>query len=84
MEKISSCENGKRATGFSPWEWPGVKKVSDLLIDEKVDRFSKEDQMVVTADGEIIWVCGRRISDNVKVSEKTTDFMELSLVRELG
>lgn len=78
---LRKWETGDR---FQPLGMAGRKKVSDLLIDEKVDRFSKEDQMVVTADGEIIWVCGRRISDNVKVSEKTTDFMELSLVRELG
>ena len=61
-----------------------TKKVCDFLIDEKVDRFTKENQLVVTADGEIIWVCGQRISEKAKVTEKTTEFVELSLERELG
>ena len=39
--------------------------------------------MVVTADNKIIWVCGHRISEKVKVMDKTTNFMELSLKFEL-
>ena len=69
---------------FNPLGMNGTKKVSDFLIDKKVDRFTKENQLVVTADGEIIWVCGQRISEKAKVTEKTTEFVELSLERELG
>ena len=60
------------------------KKISDLLIDEKIDIFTKEKQMVVTANNKIIWVCGHRISDTVKVQDKTTKFMELSLKSALN
>ncbi len=74
----------KAGDQFQPLGMDGTKKVSDLLIDEKVDRFTKEKQLVVTADGEIIWVCGQRISDGVKVTKNTTEFVELSLERELG
>ena len=69
----------KHGDSFQPLGMNGRKKISDLLIDKKVDFFNKEKQMVVTADNKIIWVCGHRISDTVKVLDKTTKFMELSL-----
>ena len=74
----------KAGDRFQPLGMTGKKRVSDLLVDEKVDLFNKKNQLVVTADGEIIWVCGRRISEKAKVTEKTTNFMELSLVPRLG
>ena len=69
---------------FQPLGMNGGKKISDLLIDEKIDIFTKEKQMVVTANNKIIWVCGHRISDTVKVQDKTTKFMELSLKSALN
>ena len=74
----------KAGDRFQPLGMTGKKRVSDLLVDEKVDLFNKKNQLVVTADGEIIWVCGRRISDKAKVTEKTKNFVELSLVPRLG
>ena len=47
----------------------GHQKISDFLINEKVDRLAKESQSVLIADGETVWVCGRRISDWVKVTK---------------
>lgn len=82
--KDIQLRNWQAGDQFNPLGMIVTKKVSDFLIDEKVDRFSKEKQLVVTADGEIIWVCGQRISEKAKVTEKTTEFVELSLERELG
>ncbi len=73
----------KHGDSFQPLGMSGKKKISDLLIDKKIDLFNKEKQMVVTADNKIIWVCGHRISETVKILEKTTNFMELSLKSEL-
>ena len=47
------------------------KKISDFLIDEKIDNVSKKTQSVLTVDGEIAWVCGLRISDWAKVTKNT-------------
>jgi len=63
---------------YKPLGMNGHKKISDLLIDNKVDGFTKDKQLVLTANDEIIWVCGRSISDQVKVTNKTTNFLELS------
>ena len=73
----------KHGDSFQPLGMSGEKKISDLLIDEKIDIFTKEKQMVVTANNKIIWVCGRRISESVKVQSNTTKFTELSLLHEL-
>ena len=69
---------------FQPLGMPGHKKVSDLLVDEKVDRFSKEKQLVLTANDEIIWVCGRRLSEKAKITNSTQEFLELSMKTKVG
>jgi len=56
---------------FQPLGMEGRKKVSDFLIDEKVNLYQKSNQMVLAADNEIVWVCGYRISDWVKVTTNT-------------
>ena len=47
-------------------------KISDFLINNKVDRISKESQSVLTANGKIVWVCGKRISDCIRLTEQTS------------
>ena len=63
----------KKGDSFQPLGMNGHQKISDFLINEKVDRFAKESQSVLTADGEIVWVCGRRISDRVKITNSTAE-----------
>ena len=52
----------------------GSKKLSDYFIDEKIDIFSKMKQWLLLDGDKIIWVCGRRISDDIKVTSRTTKF----------
>ena len=66
---------------FQPFGMRGMKKISDYLIDIKVDRFNKEKQLVVTADEEIIWLCGQRLSNKVRVTNNTVNLMELSIYK---
>ena len=68
---------------FHPLGMKNSKKISDFLIDKKINFFEKEKQLVLTANGEIIWVCNHRLSDNVKITNKTESFLELSLVARL-
>ena len=78
---LRSWSKGDR---FNPLGMIGQKKVSDLLVDEKVDYYSKEKQLVLTANDEIIWVCGRRLSDTAKVTQFTTEYLELNLTSNVG
>jgi len=63
----------KNGDTFIPLGMKGRQKVSDYLINEKVDRISKLSQCVLTADGKIAWVCGMRISDWVKITDATCE-----------
>ena len=74
--KLRTWRAGDR---FKPLGMKGNKKISDFLVDKKMNRFDKEKQLVLTADDEIIWLCGQRISDKVKVTNKTSNFMKLSI-----
>jgi len=62
---------------FHPLGMAGTKKISDYLIDEKVDLYTKGNQWVLVDGEKIIWVCGRRINDEVKITNKTTDYAKL-------
>ena len=62
---------------FQPLGMAGTKKISDYLIDEKVDLYAKGNQWVLVDGEKIIWVCGRRINDEVKITNKTTDYAKL-------
>ena len=62
---------------FKPLGLNGCQKVSDFLINNKIDRFSKDDQVILTADDDIIWVCGMRIDESVKVTSRTKQTVEL-------
>ena len=55
-----------------------IKDIIENLINEKVDRVEKESQSVLTADGKIVWVCGKRISDWAKKTKNTKKIAILS------
>ncbi|MDP6685037.1 MAG: tRNA lysidine(34) synthetase TilS [Candidatus Marinimicrobia bacterium] len=69
----------KKGDRFQPLGMKGWKKVSDFLIDEKVNLHLKNKQLVLTADEKIVWVCGHRISDWVKVTPETSKPAKISL-----
>ena len=56
---------------FQPLGMKNKQKISDFLINEKIDNISKRTQSVLTVNGDIAWVCGLRISDWVKITKNT-------------
>jgi tRNA(Ile)-lysidine synthase len=78
---LRSWRNGD---AFQPLGMRGEKKISDFLIDEKVNQFDKENQLVLTANNEIIWLCGRRISETVKINKDSKYYLELSMNTNVG
>ena len=52
---------------------PDIKEGYAFLVNEKVDQFTKESQAVLTANDQIIWVCGKRIADWVKLTPHTQE-----------
>jgi len=69
---------------FQPLGMKGKKKISDFLTDERVNQFDKENQLVLTADDKIIWLCGRRLSETVKINRDTKDYLELSMKTQVA
>jgi tRNA(Ile)-lysidine synthase len=61
----------KNGDAFTPLGMHSRKKVSDLLIDEKISLPEKKKMTVLESAGEIVWVVGLRIHDSFKVTEKT-------------
>jgi tRNA(Ile)-lysidine synthase len=54
------------------------RKISDILIDLKVDVLAKEKVYVLTdACGEILWLIGYRISETCKITNRTNNIMHL-------
>ena len=68
----------KQGDAFQPLGMKGHQKISDFLINQKVDCIDKESQSVLTANGKIVWVCGKRISNWVRITQNTNQFAVLS------
>ena len=68
----------KQGDAFQPLGMKGHQKISDFLINEKVDCIDKELQSVLTANEKIVWVCGKRISNWVKITQRTNQIAVLS------
>ena len=46
---------------------------------KKINRFDKENQLVLEVGNDIIWVCGLRISNQVKVTRQSQAFVSLTM-----
>ncbi|MFL3014152.1 MAG: tRNA lysidine(34) synthetase TilS [Candidatus Neomarinimicrobiota bacterium] len=63
---------------FRPLGMIGKQKVSDFLINNKINQFEKLYQTVLLAGDNIIWLCGQRIDESVKISSSTNFFLNIS------
>lgn len=62
---------------FYPLGMKNKKKLSDFLIDEKIDRFEKENVQVLISGDQIVWVIGLRMDERFKVMAETRRIMEI-------
>lgn len=66
---------------FTPYGMRNQKKISDLLIDEKLSLLEKSRTWVLTSRGKIVWVVGLRIDENYKITSETNHFYHIKLVK---
>lgn len=70
--------NWKDGDWFFPLGMNKKKKISDFLIDQKVPLNVKKGIKVLTSNGSITWVIGYRIDNRYKISDQTTEILELT------
>jgi tRNA(Ile)-lysidine synthase len=71
----------QQGDSFQPFGMKGRKKVSDYLIDAKVPLPLKNKTLVLTSQGEIVWLVGHRIDDRFKVTSKTKKIYLANLLK---
>lgn len=67
----------QKGDSFIPLGMNGRKKLSDFLIDRKIDMLAKDHIWVLLSGNQIIWVVGHQIDDRVKVTESTRKLLLL-------
>jgi tRNA(Ile)-lysidine synthase len=67
----------KNGDVFRPFGMKGNKKVSDYLVDQKVDSFDKNKQYVLCDQSGIVWLVGQRIDDRCRISENTSSVLKV-------
>jgi len=65
---VRTFENGDRVKLLNA---PGARKLSDIFVDRKIPRSLRSEIPVVTAGGDIVWIVGIGIADDVKVTSQT-------------
>lgn len=74
---LRKAKEGER---MQPFGLKGSKKISDLLVDEKVDRFSKERTYVLCNEkAEVLWLTGLRKSELTRVESNTGEFIKFEI-----
>lgn len=72
----------KEGDRFVPLGMTSHKKLSDFLVDEKISLPDKDQVTVIESGGKIVWVVGRRISDEVKVTGSTMRILAIRTGKE--
>lgn len=70
----------KEGDRIQPLGMKGSKKISDILIDKKIDRAAKQKIMVLTSKDDVICIPGVVLSEKFKVDSRTKMFWRLELL----
>lgn len=70
----------KKGDTFVPFGMTGTKKISDFLIDNKINRFEKENIWLLLSGDDIVWVIGYRTDNRYKVGAKTTEVVDFQIL----
>jgi len=77
-----SLRSWREGDAFFPIGMRGRKKISDFFVDEKVPLHEKQRIPILTTDdGDVIWVCGRRLDERFKITGSTRRVLQLEFTR---
>ncbi len=76
-----SVRNRRPGDSFRPLGLHGRKKLQDLFVDAKIDRFAREiTPVIVDSAGQIVWVAGHAVAEEFRVTDRTTAVVILKRV----
>lgn len=58
------------------------KKLKNYMIDEKIPRDERDSLYVLASGNEVLWVLGYRISESVKITDKTKTVLKITVTGE--
>ena len=64
---------------FYPVNGAGKKKVADYFIDAKIPFHQRPAIPILASAGDIVWICGCRLDDRFKVTERTNNIYKLQI-----
>lgn len=73
---IVNLRNWQEGDFIKPLGSTGRMKVSDYLINNKINTFDKNFVYVLGKEGEVIWILSHQINDKYKITDKTTRFLQ--------
>ena len=71
----------RRGDKFQPLGMDATKNLSEFMVDAKIPRAWRDNVPLVCSGEDIIWVMGWRISERVKVTDKTEQVLRLEFER---
>ncbi|MCQ2321057.1 MAG: tRNA lysidine(34) synthetase TilS [Bacteroidales bacterium] len=84
LDKIDfplTLRHWRQGDRFHPFGMKGSKLLSDFFVNQKYTNCQKENQwLLVSANGDILWVVGQRIDDRYKVQKDTKSVFECCLM----
>ncbi len=76
-----SVRNRRAGDSLRPLGLHGRKKLQDLFVDKKVDRYEREmTPVIVDSAGRIVWVAGHALAEEFRVTDTTRDVVILKRV----
>ena len=58
------------------------KKIKDFFIDQKVDRYKRDEIPLIISNNDIIWVVGYRQSDDYKIGKEDREFIKIEVIND--
>lgn len=74
------ARNWQTGDVFKPIGMDGSMKISDFLTNQKVSQIDKQSILVLSTKSEIIWIVGRRLSNDFKVTPSTNKVLKFEFI----